>query len=64
MAEPVVPSNDPSVLRPAVNCPRCRRLFNVPSGRTEGDVITCPFCAAPMLLRVRSMLVAEPVEAA
>jgi hypothetical protein len=55
---------DASELQPAVNCPRCRRLFNVPAGQAEGDVLSCPFCGAMMVLRTRLMLVAEPVEEA
>jgi hypothetical protein len=48
-------------LKPAVNCPVCKRLFNVPAGHGAGAVLSCPFCSAQMVLRERTMLVAEPV---
>jgi hypothetical protein len=64
MDHPGAPPKDALDLRPAVNCPACHRLFNVPAGKGEGDLLTCPFCATRMVLRIRQVLVAEPVEAA
>ena len=64
MEHPGAPPKAAAELRPAVNCPACHRLFNVPSGKGEGDVLVCPFCAALMVLRTRTLLVAEAVEAA
>lgn len=50
--------------RPAVSCPACKRLFNVPPGAQLAAVIRCPFCTAQMRLAERTVLVAEAVEAA
>jgi hypothetical protein len=50
--------------RIAVNCPRCKRIFNAPLEAQAGSVITCPFCAVQMRLRERIVLAAEPIEQA
>lgn len=48
--------------KPAVHCPRCHRLFNIPLQSVPGDQLSCPFCAAQMQLRERVVLVAEALE--
>jgi uncharacterized Zn-finger protein len=57
-------SNEQAENRIAVNCPACKRLFNVPVGSTFETVLHCPFCSAMMRLQERVVIVAVPVAAA
>ncbi|MCH7472926.1 hypothetical protein IIA79_08255 [bacterium] len=45
----------------AVHCCACRRLIGLPEGAKEGDTMTCPFCAAKMVLRLMTVFIAEEV---
>jgi DNA-directed RNA polymerase subunit RPC12/RpoP len=47
--------------RQEVHCAACSRIVLLPAGSGEGSVVTCPFCHTKMIVRLKTVYVAEPL---